>query len=122
MHCFQFHLGITVVPREIEDNGYAIFVLQEGWGGGGGGKQGALWSMRKRWAPQISKHHEAKCAARYSKLETFAITARVLSINPLERMWLGFFGNRKWRGMDLDEPENGGVEDLYICYNSAEWL
>ena len=25
------------------------------------------------------------------KLETFAITARVLSINLLERMWLGFF-------------------------------
>ena len=22
-HCFQFLLGITVVPREIEDNGYA---------------------------------------------------------------------------------------------------
>jgi len=54
------------------------------------------------------------------KLETFAITARVLSINPLERMWLGFFGNLEWRGMELDEPENGGVEDLYICYNSAE--
>ena len=25
------------------------------------------------------------------KLETFAITARVLSINLLERIWLGFF-------------------------------
>ena len=24
-HCFQFPLGITVVPREIEDNGYAKF-------------------------------------------------------------------------------------------------
>ena len=24
-HCFQFLLGITVVPREIEDNGYAKF-------------------------------------------------------------------------------------------------
>lgn len=54
------------------------------------------------------------------KLETFAITARVLSINLLERMWLGFFGNREWRGMELDEPEYGVVEDLYICYNSAE--
>ena len=27
-HCFQFLLGITVVPREIEDNGYENF-----WGG-----------------------------------------------------------------------------------------
>ena len=24
-HCFQFLLGITVVPREIEDNGYEKF-------------------------------------------------------------------------------------------------
>ena len=24
-HCFQFLLGITVVPREIVDNGYAKF-------------------------------------------------------------------------------------------------
>ena len=24
-HCFQFPLGIIVVPREIEDSGYAIF-------------------------------------------------------------------------------------------------
>ena len=24
-YCFQFLLGITVVPREIEDNGYAKF-------------------------------------------------------------------------------------------------
>ena len=24
-HCFQLLLGITVVPREIEDNGYAKF-------------------------------------------------------------------------------------------------
>ena len=24
-HCFQFLLGITVVPREIQDNGYAKF-------------------------------------------------------------------------------------------------
>ena len=29
-HCFQFLLGNTVVPREIEDNGYAFF-----FGGGG---------------------------------------------------------------------------------------
>ena len=39
-HCLQFLLGITVVPREIEDNGYAKF-----WGRGG--KQGALWSIHK---------------------------------------------------------------------------
>ena len=25
-HCFQFLLGIAVVPREIEDNGYALFL------------------------------------------------------------------------------------------------
>ena len=36
--CFLFLLGITVFPREIEDNGYAKF-----WGG----KQGSLWSMWK---------------------------------------------------------------------------
>ena len=30
--CFQFLLGIAVVSREIQDNGYAIF-----FGGGGGG-------------------------------------------------------------------------------------
>ena len=33
--CFQFPLGVTVVPREIEDNGYAKFGR-----GGRGGKQG----------------------------------------------------------------------------------
>ena len=33
---FQFLQGITVVSREIEDNGYAKFVA---------GKQGALWAM-----------------------------------------------------------------------------
>ena len=31
-HCSQFLLGITVVPREIQDNGYEIFFF----GGGGG--------------------------------------------------------------------------------------
>ena len=31
-HCSQFLLGITVVPREIQDNGYDFFF----WGGGGG--------------------------------------------------------------------------------------
>ena len=39
-HCSQFLLSITVVPREIQDNGYEKF-------GGGGGKQGAWWSMWK---------------------------------------------------------------------------
>ena len=33
--CFQFLLGITVVPREIKDNRYATFE-------GGGGKQGCI--------------------------------------------------------------------------------
>ena len=28
-HCFQFLLGITVVPREIQDNGYAKFFCCE---------------------------------------------------------------------------------------------
>ena len=39
-HCFQFLLGNTVVPREIEDNGYAFFFFfffLEGGGGGGCG-------------------------------------------------------------------------------------
>ena len=31
-HCFQFLLSITVIPREIEHNGYAKFFF---WGGGG---------------------------------------------------------------------------------------
>ena len=41
-HCFQFLLGIKVIPSKIEDNGYVKF-------GGGGGKQGALWSMWQWW-------------------------------------------------------------------------
>ena len=32
--CFSFLLGITAVPREIENNAYVIFFL----GGGGGGE------------------------------------------------------------------------------------
>ena len=35
-HCFQFFFGITVVPREIQDNIYPTFWV---------GKQGAFWSM-----------------------------------------------------------------------------
>jgi len=38
-HCFQFLLGITVVPREIQDNRYAKFWQR---------KQGAFWSRLKR--------------------------------------------------------------------------
>ena len=34
-HCFQFLLGITVVPREIQDNGSAKFFL----GGREGGRE-----------------------------------------------------------------------------------
>ena len=48
-HCFQSLLGITVVPREIENNGYATMFFGGGggvWRGGGcggeGGKQGAI--------------------------------------------------------------------------------
>ena len=36
--CFQFLLGITVVPKEIKDIRYATF-------GGVGVNKGALWSM-----------------------------------------------------------------------------
>ena len=39
-HCFQFLLGITVIPSEIENNGYVKF-----WEG----KQGVLWSMWQWW-------------------------------------------------------------------------
>ena len=43
----KFLLGIKVVPRKIEENGYAIVFF---WGGGGGagggaGKQSASWSQ-----------------------------------------------------------------------------
>ena len=42
-HCFQFLLGITVVPREFEK---AIVVQNLGGGGGWGeDKKGALWSL-----------------------------------------------------------------------------
>ena len=40
-HCFQFLLGITVVPREIQDNGSAIFIYWFFFLGGGGGGGGA---------------------------------------------------------------------------------
>ena len=36
-YCFQFLLGLTIVPREIENNAYAKF----------GGKQSALWTIWK---------------------------------------------------------------------------
>ena len=39
-HCFQFFLGITVFPREIEANGYAKF------GVGGGGERYIILYMR----------------------------------------------------------------------------
>ena len=48
-HWFQFPLGITVVPRKIEDDGYANFL---------GGKQGVLYMVYTKmvtetlwWAP-----------------------------------------------------------------------
>ena len=34
-NCFQFLLGITDIPKEIEDNGYATFLFF--WEGGVGG-------------------------------------------------------------------------------------
>ena len=39
-HWFQFPLGITVVPRKIEDDGYANFF-------GGVNKVCYIWSIRK---------------------------------------------------------------------------
>ena len=42
----KFLLDLTIIPREIEHNGYEFFF--DG-GGGGGGKQGALCSMQKWW-------------------------------------------------------------------------
>ena len=41
-HCFQFLLGIPVVPREIEDNGYIRRIL--------GDKQGGLENSFKLWS------------------------------------------------------------------------
>ena len=42
-----FLLGITVVPREIEDNGYVFLKKKRGWWGEGKGrrKRGASWAM-----------------------------------------------------------------------------
>ena len=44
-----FLLGITVVPREIEDNSYVFLKKKRGVGGGGEGKgrrkRGVLWAM-----------------------------------------------------------------------------
>ena len=37
--CFQFLLGVKVVPREIKDKGYANFFFWQRGGGGGGGKE-----------------------------------------------------------------------------------
>ena len=34
----KFLLGIKVVPREIEENGYAIVFFLRGWRGSGGGR------------------------------------------------------------------------------------
>ena len=41
----SFFWVLQVAPREIEDNGYAFFLGGGGWGGGVGGKQGAVWSI-----------------------------------------------------------------------------
>ena len=39
-HCFQFLLGLRIVPRETENNGYA---KRRKRGGGGGGTKRLLW-------------------------------------------------------------------------------
>ena len=46
--CFQYPLGITIFPREIEDNDYKNL---------GGGKQAALWSSWK-WCIGENKNHQ----------------------------------------------------------------
>ena len=40
-YCFQFLLGNTVVPREIEENGYAFFL------GGEGGREAGFVEVNK---------------------------------------------------------------------------
>ena len=62
-HCFQFLLGITVVLREIEDNGHAFFFL--GWGGGinkvhYGLCENGKWPQRQEWpqSPQPPNDHD----------------------------------------------------------------
>ena len=45
---FSFLLGITAVPREIEDGAHANSLFFGGGGGGGGGsKKGTLWEICK---------------------------------------------------------------------------
>ena len=46
-HCFRFLLGHEDVPREIENNAYAVLFGGGGGGRGRGGKQGVLWDLRK---------------------------------------------------------------------------
>ena len=57
-HCFQFLLVITVVPREIEDNGYAIYIYIFFLGGGGGGGDKVYYRLCQNgeqsvWVPTI---------------------------------------------------------------------
>ena len=47
-HRFQYLLSITVVPREIEENGYEIYNFFF-WRRVGRDKQGTLWSKWKWW-------------------------------------------------------------------------
>ena len=54
-YCFQFLRGVTVVPREIEDNGCGFFFLGGGGLGVGSGKQGALWPMWKWWIRELAE-------------------------------------------------------------------
>ena len=50
-HRFQFLQGITVVPREIEDNGYRTIL---------GGKQASLSSMWKWWIAEKNQDISVK--------------------------------------------------------------
>jgi len=43
---FQFLLGVTVVPRQIEAQAYAKF-LGDRVGGGGGGQTSGVWGKEK---------------------------------------------------------------------------
>ena len=52
-NCFQLLLGITVIQRECENNGYAKYreaERVEGGGGGEGGNQGELWAINVKVA------------------------------------------------------------------------
>ena len=73
---------ITVVPREIKDNGYAFFLL----GAGAGGKEGALWSMLKWIVADVCyselwrkfKSSQLTCTCHMNYSVCFTVHCRVL--------------------------------------------